>query len=62
MKRALWITLIAVALLCLAAVGWIVRRFDRPSQHEPTPRRRRRERLVLRREARPAAGSAGYAR
>ena len=41
MKRALWITFIALALIALAAIGWIVRRFERPSRHEPLSRRRR---------------------
>ena len=40
MKRALWITVIAVALVALAAIGWVARRFDRSSRHEsPSPRR-----------------------
>ena len=45
MKRALWITFIAVALIALAAIGWIARRFDKPSRHEPLSPRRH-ERLV----------------
>ena len=40
MKRALWITVIAIALVALAAIGWVARRFDRSSRHEsPSPRR-----------------------
>ena len=45
MKRALWITFIAVALIALAAIGWIARRFDKPSRHEQLSPRRG-ERLV----------------
>jgi hypothetical protein len=34
MKRAFWITLIAVALLILAAVGWVARLVSKPSTRE----------------------------
>ena len=44
MKRASYITLIAVILLSLAAAGWIVGLF-RPLTQESSRRRRRRERL-----------------
>jgi hypothetical protein len=39
MKRALWITLIAVALLALAAVGWVARLFERRHGSESAQRR-----------------------
>jgi hypothetical protein len=38
MKRALWITLIALALLALAAVGWVARLFERRPGPAPAPR------------------------
>jgi hypothetical protein len=44
MKRALWIALVAVALVTLAAVGWVARLFDKSSADVPS--RRQRERLV----------------
>ena len=44
MKRALWITLVAAALVVIAAVGWVVRLYEKATTHEAS--RRRRERLV----------------
>lgn len=48
MKRASYITLIAIVLLSLAAVGWIVSLFRKPLAHEPSSRRRRRRELPVR--------------
>jgi hypothetical protein len=38
MKRALWITLIAAALLALAVIGWVARLLER--RHLPAAARR----------------------
>jgi hypothetical protein len=38
MKRALWITLIAAALLALAAIGWVARLLERRPAPEPVQR------------------------
>ena len=46
MKRASYITLIAVILLSLAAAGWVVGLFRKPLTQESSRHRRRLERLA----------------
>jgi len=48
MKRVFWITVIAIALLVLAAVGWVARLVSRPSdERRPEPGLAGRERTPV---------------